>query len=193
MSGAKCIIVNIYLRRKEILLIFFCILLNALPTSLHDQPLLDYFWDISRDWERDCKEWQLCMGDCAYVSPTAEQYIYYVLTVTVSPIWCRHLLFLHVMLRKIKMLSYLPMLIKKDQQPFLYVFCFCIHMWSKDRIWRIDYIPHISVSVDGVDWPGVKFFQLSSQWQTHIKQFPVCVFVTDTGPVTWLDTTNVDF
>ena len=67
MSGAKCIIVNIYLRRKEILLIFFCILLNALPTSLHDQQLLDYFWDISRDWERDCKERQLCMGDCAYM------------------------------------------------------------------------------------------------------------------------------
>ena len=28
------------------------ILLNALPKSLHDQPLLDYIWDISRDWER---------------------------------------------------------------------------------------------------------------------------------------------
>jgi len=33
-----------------------------------------------------------------------------------------------------------------------------------------------TVTVDGVDWTGVKFFQLSSQWQTHIKHFPVVLF-----------------
>ncbi|GAB1601472.1 phosphofurin acidic cluster sorting protein 2 isoform X15 [Argonauta hians] len=34
----------------------------------------------------------------------------------------------------------------------------------------------LKVAVDGVDWTGVKFFQLSSQWQTHIKNFPVVIF-----------------
>ncbi|XP_071079395.1 phosphofurin acidic cluster sorting protein 2-like isoform X3 [Haliotis cracherodii] len=34
----------------------------------------------------------------------------------------------------------------------------------------------LKVLIDGVEWPGVKFFQLSSQWQTHIKNFPVAVF-----------------
>ena len=33
-----------------------------------------------------------------------------------------------------------------------------------------------SVHIDGLEWCGVKFFQLSSQWQTHIKHFPVAVF-----------------
>ncbi|XP_052766077.1 phosphofurin acidic cluster sorting protein 2-like isoform X3 [Mya arenaria] len=42
----------------------------------------------------------------------------------------------------------------------------------------------LKVTVDGVDWPGVKFFQLSSQWQTHVKQFPVCVFTSDPAQVT---------
>ena len=50
LGTAKCIIFNIYLRRKEIL--FFVISLDALSQSVHDQPLLDYLWDISRDWER---------------------------------------------------------------------------------------------------------------------------------------------
>ncbi|XP_013077656.1 phosphofurin acidic cluster sorting protein 1-like isoform X5 [Biomphalaria glabrata] len=36
----------------------------------------------------------------------------------------------------------------------------------------------LRVLVDGVEWNGVKFFQLSSQWQTHIKYFPVAVFTT---------------
>lgn len=31
----------------------------------------------------------------------------------------------------------------------------------------------ISVVIDGTDWTGVKFFQLSSTWQTHIKNFSV--------------------
>jgi len=33
-----------------------------------------------------------------------------------------------------------------------------------------------SVSVDGVEWSSVKFFQLSAHWQSHVKQFPVLVF-----------------
>jgi len=32
------------------------------------------------------------------------------------------------------------------------------------------------VTIDGVEWTGVKFFQLSAQWQTHVKHFPVLVF-----------------
>uniref|UniRef100_A0ABD2VYS7 Phosphofurin acidic cluster sorting protein 2 n=1 Tax=Trichogramma kaykai TaxID=54128 RepID=A0ABD2VYS7_9HYME len=31
----------------------------------------------------------------------------------------------------------------------------------------------LRVCIDGTDWYGVKFFQLSAQWQTHIKNFPV--------------------
>ncbi|XP_065322805.1 uncharacterized protein LOC135929975 isoform X2 [Gordionus sp. m RMFG-2023] len=31
----------------------------------------------------------------------------------------------------------------------------------------------LKVIVDGVEWNGVKFFQVSSQWQTHIKYFPL--------------------
>ncbi|KAL4237224.1 Phosphofurin acidic cluster sorting protein 1 [Mactra antiquata] len=42
----------------------------------------------------------------------------------------------------------------------------------------------LKVTVDGIDWLGVKFFQLSSQWQTHIKHFPVCTFTADFSPVT---------
>ncbi|XP_023229901.1 phosphofurin acidic cluster sorting protein 1-like [Centruroides sculpturatus] len=34
----------------------------------------------------------------------------------------------------------------------------------------------LTVTIDGVDWTGVKFFQLTSQWQTHIKYFPVNLF-----------------
>lgn len=30
-----------------------------------------------------------------------------------------------------------------------------------------------TVYIDGTEWTGVKFFQLSSQWQTHVKNFPV--------------------
>jgi len=33
-----------------------------------------------------------------------------------------------------------------------------------------------TVTIDGVDWTGVKFFQVSAQWQTHIKNFPVLLF-----------------
>ncbi|XP_072031251.1 phosphofurin acidic cluster sorting protein 2-like isoform X2 [Amphiura filiformis] len=34
----------------------------------------------------------------------------------------------------------------------------------------------LKVTIDGIELPRVKFFQLSAQWQTHIKQFPVAVF-----------------
>jgi len=33
----------------------------------------------------------------------------------------------------------------------------------------------IKVFIDGQEWTGVKFFQLSNHWQTHTKQFPVAV------------------
>jgi len=36
----------------------------------------------------------------------------------------------------------------------------------------------LKVFIDGLEWQGVKFFQLSSQWQTHIKYFPVATFKT---------------
>lgn len=36
--------------------------------------------------------------------------------------------------------------------------------------------PPLRVSVDGMEWTGVKFFQLSAQWQTHIKYFPVGLY-----------------
>ncbi|XP_035219698.1 phosphofurin acidic cluster sorting protein 1-like [Stegodyphus dumicola] len=34
----------------------------------------------------------------------------------------------------------------------------------------------LKVTIDGVEWSGVKFFQLTSQWQTHIKYFPVALY-----------------
>ncbi|XP_059481521.1 phosphofurin acidic cluster sorting protein 2 isoform X2 [Neocloeon triangulifer] len=34
----------------------------------------------------------------------------------------------------------------------------------------------LKVFIDGMEWNGVKFFQLSAQWQTHIKHFPVALF-----------------
>ena len=40
---------------------------------------------------------------------------------------------------------------------------------------------YISVHIDGLEWTGVKFFQLSSQWQTHIKYFPVAGVLTSSG------------
>ena len=33
-----------------------------------------------------------------------------------------------------------------------------------------------AVTIDGTEWLGVKFFQLSGQWQTHVKTFPVLLF-----------------
>lgn len=34
----------------------------------------------------------------------------------------------------------------------------------------------LKVTIDGLEWSGVKFFQLTSQWQTHIKYFPVALY-----------------
>ncbi|KAK2817623.1 hypothetical protein Q5P01_025814 [Channa striata] len=34
----------------------------------------------------------------------------------------------------------------------------------------------LRVSVDGVEWNNVKFFQLAAQWPTHVKHFPVGIF-----------------
>ena len=36
----------------------------------------------------------------------------------------------------------------------------------------------LKVAIDSQEWVGVKFFQVSSQWQTHIKYLPVCVGAT---------------
>ncbi|KAI6213539.1 hypothetical protein M3Y94_00162100 [Aphelenchoides besseyi] len=33
----------------------------------------------------------------------------------------------------------------------------------------------LEVSIDGVVWQHVRFFQVTSQWQTHVKLFPICV------------------
>ncbi|CDQ95450.1 unnamed protein product [Oncorhynchus mykiss] len=34
----------------------------------------------------------------------------------------------------------------------------------------------LKVSIDGVEWNDVKFFQLAAQWPTHVKYFPVGLF-----------------
>lgn len=34
----------------------------------------------------------------------------------------------------------------------------------------------LKVNVDGQEWSNVKFFQISSQWHTHIKHFPLAIF-----------------
>ncbi|KAM9317126.1 phosphofurin acidic cluster sorting protein 2-like [Gastrophryne carolinensis] len=34
----------------------------------------------------------------------------------------------------------------------------------------------LRVTIDGVEWNDVKFFQLAAQWPTHVKQFPVGLF-----------------
>ncbi|XP_039662792.1 phosphofurin acidic cluster sorting protein 1-like [Perca fluviatilis] len=34
----------------------------------------------------------------------------------------------------------------------------------------------LRVSIDGVEWNDVKFFQLAAQWPTHVKHFPVGLF-----------------
>ena len=54
-------VLYIYLRRKEILLIFFR---HFVERPVKNQPLLDYFWDISRDWERlQRTTTRICKGD----------------------------------------------------------------------------------------------------------------------------------
>ncbi|KAJ6656925.1 hypothetical protein lerEdw1_002926 [Lerista edwardsae] len=34
----------------------------------------------------------------------------------------------------------------------------------------------LKVSIDGVEWSDIKFFQLAAQWPTHVKYFPVGLF-----------------
>lgn len=42
---------------------------------------------------------------------------------------------------------------------------------------RVNYRPLLSlVTIDGVEWNDVKFFQLAAQWPTHVKHFPVGIF-----------------
>lgn len=31
----------------------------------------------------------------------------------------------------------------------------------------------LELSVDGVVWKHIRFFQVASQWQTHVKLFPI--------------------
>uniref|UniRef100_A0A8W7PQM2 Phosphofurin acidic cluster sorting protein 2 n=1 Tax=Anopheles coluzzii TaxID=1518534 RepID=A0A8W7PQM2_ANOCL len=40
--------------------------------------------------------------------------------------------------------------------------------------------------IDGTEWTGVKFFQLSSQWQTHIKNFPIALVGAPLAPAEML-------
>ena len=35
---------------------------------------------------------------------------------------------------------------------------------------------YIAVVIDDIEWSSVKFFQISSQWHTHVKTFPVLLF-----------------
>ena len=47
------------------------------------------------------------------------------------------------------------------------------HSLSIHSTYVILYNFPLAVYIDGLEWQGVKFFQLSSQWQTHIKVLPV--------------------
>ncbi|XP_049596664.1 phosphofurin acidic cluster sorting protein 2 isoform X3 [Syngnathus scovelli] len=40
----------------------------------------------------------------------------------------------------------------------------------------------LTVSIDGVEWNDVKFFQLAAQWSSHVKHFPIAVFGHAKGP-----------
>uniref|UniRef100_A0A182V9W9 Phosphofurin acidic cluster sorting protein 2 n=1 Tax=Anopheles merus TaxID=30066 RepID=A0A182V9W9_ANOME len=42
------------------------------------------------------------------------------------------------------------------------------------------------IYIDGTEWTGVKFFQLSSQWQTHIKNFPIALVGAPLAPAEML-------
>lgn len=37
----------------------------------------------------------------------------------------------------------------------------------------------LNVWIDGTYWTGVRFFQTSALWQTHVKHFPICAFASD--------------
>ncbi|XP_077416235.1 phosphofurin acidic cluster sorting protein 2 isoform X1 [Vanacampus margaritifer] len=40
----------------------------------------------------------------------------------------------------------------------------------------------LTVSIDGVEWNDVKFFQLAAQWSSHVKHFPIAIFGHAKGP-----------
>ncbi|XP_028827208.1 phosphofurin acidic cluster sorting protein 2 isoform X3 [Denticeps clupeoides] len=40
----------------------------------------------------------------------------------------------------------------------------------------------LKVSIDGVEWNDVKFFQLAAQWSSHVKHFPLAIFGHSKGP-----------
>ncbi|XP_019727846.1 phosphofurin acidic cluster sorting protein 2 isoform X2 [Hippocampus comes] len=40
----------------------------------------------------------------------------------------------------------------------------------------------LTVSIDGVEWNDVKFFQLAAQWSSHVKHFPIAIFSHTKGP-----------
>ncbi|XP_075879457.1 phosphofurin acidic cluster sorting protein 2 isoform X5 [Nelusetta ayraudi] len=40
----------------------------------------------------------------------------------------------------------------------------------------------LRVSIDGVEWNDVKFFQLAAQWSSHVKHFPIGIFGHSKGP-----------
>uniref|UniRef100_A0A182Q6B5 Phosphofurin acidic cluster sorting protein 2 n=1 Tax=Anopheles farauti TaxID=69004 RepID=A0A182Q6B5_9DIPT len=44
----------------------------------------------------------------------------------------------------------------------------------------------LRVYIDGTEWTGVKFFQLTSQWQTHIKNFPIALVGAPLAPAEML-------
>ncbi|XP_061553044.1 phosphofurin acidic cluster sorting protein 2 isoform X5 [Phycodurus eques] len=40
----------------------------------------------------------------------------------------------------------------------------------------------LTVSIDGVEWNDVKFFQLAAQWSSHVKHLPIAIFGHAKGP-----------
>ena len=51
------------------------------------------------------------------------------------------------------------------------------YLWFYLSIHAFHYYPFSSVvTIDGVEWNDVKFFQLAAQWPTHVKHFPVGIF-----------------
>lgn len=39
-----------------------------------------------------------------------------------------------------------------------------------------------AVTIDGLEWNDVKFFQLAAQWSSHVKHFPIGIFGHTKGP-----------
>lgn len=38
------------------------------------------------------------------------------------------------------------------------------------------------MTIDGMEWNDVKFFQLAAQWSSHVKHFPIGIFGHTKGP-----------